>query len=182
MDYNLDWIKKGNTGCNFATLFAKNPEAIGWSRYNVGELPDNFEYGNHIVSIIFPRTFDKELVRAWALKNRFFEEETSKNTTGLRYKTQRGYTSWVQYFGPDSHVTTRRTLFPELILCVNLPMYWYAKVGFAGILHLAHASVRKLSSIKADILWNTSFKTTAKRLGFKPTIKEAAKTTFYEER
>lgn len=30
---NLEWIAKGNTGCVFATLFAKNPDCVGWGFY-----------------------------------------------------------------------------------------------------------------------------------------------------
>ena len=35
-----------------------------------------------------------------------YEDITSKNTIGLRIKTEEGV-SWVQYFGKDSHAKTR---------------------------------------------------------------------------
>lgn len=177
---NLEWIQKGKTGCTFATLFSKKPEAVGWKFYFYKDWKkmnkDNSVQGN-IVSINFPADMNIERVRSWATKYGFFIEETSAETEGLRIKVGEG-TSWVQYFGPDSHVPTRRSPTPMLIYCNKLNKAYYVKVGFKGILHLAHAYYDKISEKVYDLLWERSYKQTCKLLGKKPGIKEAAKTTW----
>lgn len=179
MDANLEYIRKGKTGCVFATMLSKDPEKIGWKRiFN----PENLDIPNgaFIVSLIFQGKNRKQ-VQDWALKNGMFLEETSKNTLGLRYENENGI-SWVQYFGPDSHVKTRKAPVAELLFCVKLPKKYYFKVGFKGVLHLAHASIEHLSKkctpSTLDYIWSACFKQTKKRLGHKPTVKESAKTTY----
>ena len=170
---NLQFIRSGRTGCVFASILARNPEKVGWVRIaNPPKLIIPEEA--FIVSYIFPGK-DKEWVRNWALQEGMFEEVTSSKGVGLRYKN-----SWVQYFGKDSHAKTRQTPHPELLFCVKLPKNFYSKVGFKGVLHLAHASITHLKEGTLDRLWDLCFERTEKILGHKPTIKEAAKTTFYE--
>ena len=177
-DLNLEFIQQGKTGCVFATLLSKDPDKISWKRFVNPEsitIPENAQ----IISYIFPGK-TKEEVTEWALKQGMYIDITSKNTTGLRYKGENGI-SWVQYFGQDSHVPTRQTPNPELLFCVKLPTKQYIKVGFKGVLHLAHASVEHLKEKFLDRYWNASFKATEARIGHKPTILEAAKSTFYHE-
>lgn len=175
MDDNLKWISKGNTGCNFASVFAKNPESIGWVRI-INPITFTIPEGASLLSMIFIGKTKKE-VHQWALDNGFYNEKIADDLTGLRIKL--GNTiSWVQYFGPDSHVSTRRTPHYELLLCVKMPAKYYFKVGFNGILHLAHASIEHIKETVIDKMWETSTKRTFKLLGYKPGIKEAAKTTF----
>lgn len=177
---NLEWIQSGKIGCTFATLFSKNPESIGWmfSIYNE-------EYKFHIpddamlLSVVFP---DKNIsfVKNWCLLNGFYIEEIDNELSGLRYKMKEGI-SWVQYFGEDSHVKTRKAPHSMITMCCRLPVKQYVKVGFNGILHIAHAGVHAISDYVSDKLWSSSFKNTEKQIGHKPTIREAAKTTFYEK-
>lgn len=134
-----------------------------------------------IVAITFPERWSKEFVTEWALSEGFYLESTSDNTTGLRINCPQGK-SWVQYFGPDSHVVTRRAPVPMLMYTQKLNKSYYIKVGFKGILHLAHAWCSSFKESMYDLLWNQSFYQTEKRLGHKPTIIEAAKTTFYNEK
>ena len=118
MDKNLQFIRRGKTGYLFASILAKNPEKIGWKRIlnpTTLEIPEDA----NIVSFIFEGK-DKEYVREWALMNGMYEDITSKNTIGLRIKTEEGV-SWVQYFGKDSHAKTRQTPNAELLFCVKLP-------------------------------------------------------------
>ena len=174
-DQNLQFIKQGKTGCVFATIMARNPEKIGWKRiFN----PETLEVPNDamIVSYVFEGK-TKEQVKQWAIENGMYEDITSKNTTGLRYKCENGV-SWVQYFGSDSHVKTRQTPYAELLFCVKLPKKSYVKVGFKGVLHLAHASIEHIKENTLDTIWNACFNRTKKILGYAPTINEAAKTTF----
>lgn len=130
----------------------------------------------YIVSYIFENKTKEEVLK-WAVDNGMYEDITSKNTTGLRFKGKDNV-SWVQYFGPDSHVKTRQAPIAELLFCVQLPKMYYNKVGFKGILHLAHASIAHIKESALDTIWNSCFERTKKILGYEPTINEAAKTTF----
>ena len=178
MDQNKIWMSNAkNIGCTFAALFAKKPELVGWqTQINPERLvipKDCF-----ILSLQFPY-MDRFDVMTWALKNGFYLENLPDGNTGLRYKIGNNV-AWVQYFGQDSHVKTRRTPVPELMMCFKVSAWTYAKVGFKGVLHLAHASIAMLTPRKADKMWNTSHKQTERSLGFKPTLAEAAKTTYHE--
>lgn len=170
----IDWIKKGNTGCVFATLFAKSPKSVGWNfiEYDNFPFPDSF-----LLSIIFPKHFTKNMVRIWAFNNGFFEESISGDNMGLRIKCKEGI-SWVQYFGVDSHVKTRQAPFPMLMYTQKLNKAYYVKVGFKGVLHLAHAFSDKVKESVYDLLWQRSYRQTKKLLGHSPSINEAAKTTW----
>jgi hypothetical protein len=182
---NQQWIAKGSTGCTFATLFSKTPEVVGWRfltpgqwwhlKYLTDELP-------LIVSIEFNNDgyWNKKTVREWALSQGFYEEETSPDTIGLRIQCKQGV-AWVQYFGPDSHVKTRQSPTPMLLYTNHLGKAYYVKVGFKGILHLAHAWYHKISERVYDLLWERSYQQTKKKIGHAPTIVEAAKTTWKKE-
>lgn len=164
-----------NIGCTFAALFAKKPELVGWQTLinpDVLRIPSDA----FILSLQFP-DMNKALVLNWAINNGFYVEDIDSQNKGLRYRVGSNV-AWVQYFGPDSHVKTRQTPIPELMLCVKLPAKYYFKVGFKGILHLAHASIEGLKISKVHKLWETSFKNTEKSIGHKPTIVEASKTTY----
>jgi len=174
-DKNLKFIRQGKTGCVFASIMARNPDKIGWKRiFNPEKL--TIPEGAYIVSFVFEGK-DKKWVKNWALQNGMYEDITSKNTTGLRYKGKHGV-SWVQYFGQDSHVKTRQTPNAELLFCVKLPKKTYFKVGLKGVLHLAHASIEHIKEKSLDKIWESCHKRTQKILGKKPTVEEAAKTTF----
>lgn len=180
---NREWIASGATGCTFATLFAKEPEVVGWKFYhhNLWMVRNLFQIEDAlIVSIEFPLDWNKEQVRTWALKLNFYEEDTSDKTIGLRINCKEGV-SWVQYFGPDSHVVTRRSPIPMLMYTNKLGKAYYVKVGFKGILHLAHAWYDKISERVYDLLWERSYKQTKKKLGQSPDITQAAKTTWMKK-
>lgn len=171
---NREWIAKGNTGCVFATLFAKSPETVGWKVIDYSEFPCKDAL---LISIVFPEYFTQSMVRIWAFKNGFYEEIVKDNNIGLRIKCKEGV-SWVQYFGKDSHVKTRQAPQPMLMYTQKLGKGFYVKVGFKGILHLAHAFSDSVKENIYDLLWNRSYKQTKKLLGHSPTLKEAAKTTW----
>lgn len=179
LDANKIWASKGNIGCTFASLFSKSPSKIGWETININSKDDKLVIPKpaFILSIQFPTDWNKNMVRDWALLNNFYEEEVSPNLKGLRYKVN-SLVAWVQYFGLDSHVKTRQAPIPELTLCLKLPMKYYWKVGFDGILHVAHASVKGLKDKIVDKLWETSHSNTTKRLGHKAGKNEAGKVTW----
>lgn len=178
---NREWIAKGSTGCTFATLFAKNPQSVGWGFFN----PIQYYYQRQldtlplIVSIEFPNDgyFNKNTVREWALSQDFYLEDTSDNTEGLRIQCKEGV-AWVQYFGPDAHIPTRQSPTPMLLYTNKLGLSYYTKVGFNGILHLAHTWYNKISDRVYDLLWERSYQQTKKKLGKTPDIQSAAKTTW----
>lgn len=172
---NIDWIKSGKIGCVFASALAKDPDKIGW-KFIFAPLVLEIPKDAFILSIVF-KGWDIPSVKEWALENGFYIESVHDMYDGLRIK-QGKFVSWVQYFGPDSHVKTRQSPHPMLSFCCKLPSKYYFKVGFQGILHLAHASVEFVSKKAQDTLWSQSISKTKKELGFSPTIKEAAKTTY----
>lgn len=176
-DQNKKWMSNAkNIGCTFAAFFASRPGLCNWVTL---VSPESFEIPKDasILSLQFPG-MSKHQVSLWALDNDFFVEPIGDGNIGLR-KMIGKHVAWVQYFGPDSHVKTRQTPIPELMLCVKRPALSYVRVGFKGILHLAHASVKYISQTKAHKLWHTSHYQTEKSLGHKPTLKEAAKTTYH---
>lgn len=173
---NLDWFKSGKVGCTFASYFARIPDTIGWKFIISPErlyVPEDC----FLLSIIFPEG-NKELIKLWALGNGFFIEDIANGLHGLRYEFPEGI-SWVQYFGPDADVITRQCPYPMLTMTVKLSAKYYIKVGFKGILHIAHASIKGMSDFVCNRLWDTSLSNTEKQLGYKPTIREAAKTTYH---
>ena len=187
----LKWIQKGNTGCTFATFFSKIPEKIGWKFYT----PDEWLARNlfqiedaHIVSICFPDDWRIDDIRNWTSKSNFYIEtqdigfinSSGKRIVveGLRLPLKQGM-AWVQYFGPDSHVPTRQAPQPMLLYCNKTGISYYWKVGFNGILHLAHAwKEGLLTKKKADTMWDRAHKQTKKKVGHELGLKEAAKTTW----
>lgn len=180
LDDNKKWMQSGKIGCTFAAMFARNPDKINWytTQMNLDMVLslDNIPKDTIILSLQFPNA-DIHSVKEWALKNNFYIENVANDFEGLRYKIDSNV-AWVQYFGPDSHVKTRQAPIPELMFCLKLPPQYYFKVGFKGILHLAHASIQGITSKAADLLYNSSFANTEKRLGHKPTDEQAAKTTY----
>lgn len=177
-DINKEWIGRGNAGCAFAATFAKKPHVVNWVTI-VNPKSLEIPKDAFMISIQFPDK-DKEFVKSWALDNGFFIEDLGEGMEGLRYKNG-NCVSWVQYFGFDSHCKTRQAPIPELLMCCKLPAHYYAKVGFNGVLHVAHASVKSLVKKATDILWDSSHTNTERILGHKPTKHEAAKTTFVNE-
>lgn len=198
---NMEWIAAGNTGCTFATLFARNPESVGWVHCEDHE--NAFTSGINgwggkkpvlVHSIEFPSDWNKKMVREWILgRKSFYEVEVDEECIGLRInmsnvavhdqEINKGkHTSWVQYFGPDSHVVTRQTPNPMLMYTRKLnPLGFVKQVGWNGILHLAHAFGEQMTEKIANVLWKRSYEQVKKKIGHTPTIKEAAKTTWLKK-
>jgi len=173
----LEWLRSGCMGCMFGTVMAKDPEKIGW-HFQVNPKNILFADGCCILSCIFPES-DARGVLAWALDNGFFIEELG-DYIGLRYRIGDNI-AWVQYFGPDSHVATRQSPYPMLTFTVALPSEYYYKVGFTGILHLAHASVKAIGLKARNLLWDRSHKSSRKIIGHELGLAESAKVTFIKQ-
>lgn len=174
----VDWIASGKIGCVFASALVKVRDEILW-HFEVDPEDLFIAKSTFIKSIIFPKG-NIESVREWALKNGFYIEDINDMYEGLRIKIGNSV-AWVQYFGPDSHVLTRQAPYPMLSFTCKITASAYWRVGYHGILHLAHASVRTLTERKQETLWNQSEIKTAQILGHKPTDREAAKVTFLKE-
>lgn len=183
---NLEWIAQGNTGCTFATMFARDPEKVGWVHTTYDKWMEEVNKNPCLISIEFPPDWTVKKVRQWALNTRIFLEEDVDtegfgDAIGLRIKMI-GKKSWVQYFGPDSHVITRRTPAPMLMYTRRLnPLGYFKQVGFNGIFHLAHAFANHLTDKVVDVLWNRSFEQTRKKIGKQLGNAEAAKTTWLKK-
>lgn len=179
LDDNKKWISKGNMGCTFASVFAKNPERCGWKTIHIRKSTDKLIIPEDacILSIQFPHRWSKYTICSWAKRNGFYIEKIEEDLVGLRYDFDFG-TAWVQYFGLDSHVVTRQAPIPELCMKVAKPKDYYHKVGFEGILHMAHASIKGLSKLVTDKLWETSHLKTTEKLGHKAGKEEASKVTW----
>ena len=178
IEEQIKWIESGKIGCVFASALVKQADKIGWN-FVIAEDKLVIPKDTFILSIIFPNSNATE-VRKWALKNRFYIENIDMYE-GLRIKLGTNI-SWVQYFGPDSHVKTRQSPHCMLSFAIKMSVKSYWKVGFNGILHLAHASIKNLTAKKADTLWDQSIKKTAKELGHSPTLNEAAKITWLKQK
>jgi hypothetical protein len=183
---NMEWIAAGNTGCTFATLFSRKPESVGWQHMSMEQyekvLHDHKLATYLLVSIEFPSDWNNKMVREWAKKYKhFFEVDVDSECIGLRIGAGK-ITTWVQYFGPDSHVVTRQTPNPMLMYTRKLnPLGYVKQVGFSGVLHLAHAFGKHLTQKMSDVLWHRSYEQVRKKIGHAPTIKEAAKTTWLKK-
>jgi hypothetical protein len=188
---NLEWIAAGNTGCTFATLFARKPELVGWQHLTLEEFENwEQEYAKALViSVEFPSHWTIRDVRDWALDRKiFYEEEVDEECLGLRIEMKNHLSrrdnkesapAWVQYFGEDSHVPTRQAPNPMLMWTRKInPLGYVKQVGWNGILHLAHAFSSHITQKMADTLWKRSYEQVKKKIGHSPTIKEAAKTTW----
>lgn len=171
----VDWISSGKIGCVFASALVKVRDDIGWE-FQINPPSLNIPKGTFIMSIVFPDG-NIDSVKEWALNNGFYIESINDLYDGLRIK-QGNSISWVQYFGPDSHVITRQAPYPMLSFAVKLSAHSFWRVGFNGILHLAHASIRTLTPRKQETLWRQSEIKTEQILGHKPTDREAAKVTY----
>jgi len=181
IEENIAWIESGKIGCVFASALVKQRARIGWHFYSADwfmrEFEGHFSDKSYIISIVFPGyTIDR--VRDFALnKMGMYIEDIEGMYEGLRIKMGPNV-SWVQYFGPDSHVKTRQSPHPMLSFTIKLPAHVYAKTMVKGIFHLAHASIEHFTAKKAHTLWEQSFAKTKKELGRSPNLAEAAKTTF----
>ena len=189
---NLEWIAAGNTGCTFATLFARKPEQVRWTHIT-HEHYEKSQMTHHVMSLIcsieFPPDWTARMVREWCKKyDAIFEEDNTEEHVRLRYRNKgklmesKASTSWVQYFGPDSHVETRRTPNPMIMYTRKLnPLGFYKQVGFTGILHLAHAFSKHLTDKMVNTLWKRSYEQVKKKLGQSPDLHQAAKVTWLKK-
>lgn len=183
------WIASGKIGCVFASALVKIADKIKWRFTVIGSINDTFNrwdalitHGDvFILSMIFPGMTAQD-VKQWALASGFYIESVDGLYEGLRIKMgdsiETEKVSWVQYFGPDSHVKTRQAPYPMLSFTCKLPSHVYAKTMAVGIMHLAHASIEFLTAKKCDTLWEQSYAKTKKELGHSPSAAEAAKVTF----
>ncbi len=177
IEEQIKWIQSGQIGCIFASALLKYKNEIGWS-FIFEEEYVNLEKDFYIISILFENK-NVNYVKGWALQNNFFIEKINEECEGLRIKIDNSV-AWVQYFGFDSHVATRRSPHSMLMYTNKIPKLneIYNKVGFNGILHLANASIKHFTQKKCDTMWEQSYIKTKKIITHTPTIKEAAKTTF----
>lgn len=193
IDEVIDYISKGNIGCTFAAVAARNPERYDWGFYEVTYMEQPMPKHYHsTVSIIFPDTWKAQDVKVWCLRqgmtevvvtngtwwNRLKRWFTGEKLIGLRYE-QDGYPAYVMYMGQDSHCPTRKTPHPIITFRSKRPLAPFYRVGFSGVLHIAQMFM-DIAQYKMEKLWESSHRN-SKRIVGKPLNEEhAAKTTFKE--
>lgn len=197
IETQLEFYRKGMAGCLFAAHAAKDPSFYEW-RLNVCEFDSNAieELIQSAInapdvstqSIIFPRVVSQEdLLDLLKLLLQIpsiilGQEEEFKNSICLGYRVRVGeLQSWVTGFGNfDFLPKTRQAIFTEIVFrCKPRPNYeWVMKETPEGVIHLADMDMKGISENHFKALWYGSFDNTEKRLGGKPDLQSAAKTTF----
>lgn len=175
IEENIHWIQSGKIGCTFATALIKQRDKIGWKfiEWPILTIPSDA----HVLSIVLPNMSAGSVRDTILGASGFYIESVGKGLEGLRYKAKEGI-SWVQYFGPDSHVKTRQSPHPMLVFTIKHPTHVYAKTMAKGILHLAHASIEFLTGKKCNRFWETSHKRSRDIIGHELGESEGAKVTF----
>ena len=193
----LHFYRTSRAGCAFAAVAAKNPLRYGWIQ--VITAPESEAINSEIqkaisdntittLSLIFPSiTTNKDLVlflqTLRVCPAIFFEHETLYEESvcvGIRVKVGE-IKSWVSGFGNyDFLPETRRTPYTEITFRVKpRPNYkWVMKKSPADVTHLADLDMLGITKATFLRLWSLSLHNTAIRLGHKPDLKSAAKTTY----
>lgn len=197
IETQLDFYKRGAAGCLFAAHAAHDPEGYEW-RLNVCVTnPDEIEQlmqsaittlGVSTQSIIFPTVItEKDLLNFLKVllevpSIHIGQKEKLGNVVCLGYRVKVGdLHSWVTGFGNFGFLPqTRQAVFTEITFRSKpRPNYaWIMKEAPEGIIHLADMDMKGMGENKFKALWYGSFDNTEKRLGSKPDLRSAAKTTF----
>ena len=193
----LKFYRTSKGGCAFAAVAAKDPGKYGWHQVITDAHSDSIDTEIQraihtpdvtTLSLIFPSvTTDEDLISFVEIlrncRNVFFEHETVYEDTicfGIRVKVG-DLKSWVSGFGNYGFLPeTRRTPYTEITFRVKpRPNYkWVMKKSPANVIHLADLDMLGITKATFIRLWELSLQNTAKRLGHKPDLKSAAKTTY----
>ena len=193
----LEFYRKGGSGCLFAAHAAVDPEKFGW-RLAVSEVSQKqietliqLAINNEEVStqsIIFPEACKwnklKELLLILGKIHFIFLEQNEEyeGSVCLGYRLRVGNrTSWILGFGGfDFLPQTRQSLFTEIVFrCKPKPEYRQVmKESDPDILHIAHMDMRDMRENKFKSLWYGSINHTEEILGRASDLRSKAKTTF----
>ena len=199
-----DWHVRGQNGCQFARLVAKDAEVMGWdyvvfgghpqqiSSEIVAELDDQVMDAikrpeTQVLSVLMPEVTDArdavQIMRPLTEHGSFWLERDEMTDDGralyLRYPVEEGIQAWVMAFAPfDFLPNTRRGPFFELAIRVKQKPDWlYHRLNQEpSLAHLADVPLRM-----SDRYWDDRFDSTLRRtrriLGGEPDQVSAAKAT-----
>ena len=193
----LEFFKKGKTGCLFAAYAARDPKRFEW-KFSISDInPGNIEKiiqdaitapDISTQSIIFPTVLTLEnlkyLLRSFSsvpsLSLEQCEEYLGAMCLGYRIKVG-SLTSWVTGFGGfDFLPKTRQSMFTEITFrSKHRPPYeWVMKEAPPNVTHLADMEMKGMNENQFKSLWYGSFAKVEEVLGEKPDLRSASKTTF----
>ncbi|HTI60113.1 hypothetical protein [Mucilaginibacter sp.] len=194
------FFEENKTGCFFAAMVAKAPNAYGWfgeithlsaEAINQAIQKAIIDPGINTISLIFPGVKTQADLAGFLEVLNEVQGITVESQTiydghvCLAYRLKVGkYSSWVTGFGPfDFLPQTRRAPFAGITLRVKpKPVYeWVLKASKETELHLADMDINVLKEIPRatfEQLWKMCFKRVKFILGHDPDLKSAAKTTY----
>lgn len=197
IDAQMEFFRKGKSGCSFAAFAARDPKHFEWHHRVV--LPDQYATVQAIVAeailddevstlaLVFPDVdTDEKLDEILPVLNGdFLFLHHCLNTEAnccFRFRARVGDDeAFVSGFGPFDYMPkTRRTPYTSLIFRVSpRPEYdWYLKPPEQGIIHVADMDMKGLADRTLHRMWRSSFLGTNGILGHEPDDESAAKTTF----
>lgn len=197
VNHQRGFYSRGDAGCIFAKLAAKNPAKYGWD-YQIAPVdPDEIDRLTHkainepevtTLSLLFPtvHTFEqlKNLVETLGRSSNIFLEMDAieENVRCLGFRARVGtLKSWIAGFGPfDFFEHTRQAPYTEMVFRVKpRPAYeWVMKESPSDVIHLADLHMHGLEQKAFVHIWQQTFVHTERILGHPPTLRNAAKTTF----
>jgi len=197
VETQLEFYRKGMAGCLFAAHAAKDPVKYGW-HLSVSEVDEDgiekliqsaiTDSAISTQSIIFPRVItDQDLLNLLMVLQKTLsitleQEEVFENMICLGYRAKIDeLQSRITGFGSfDFLPETRQAVFTEIVFRSKpRPKYKYVmKEAPDGVVHLADMDMQGMGENQFKALWYGSFDNTEKRLGHKPNLCSAAKTTF----
>ena len=194
----LAWYTAKNAGCSFAAYIAKRPDELGWHHAVLNGVDGRISEAIRravedpdcqIISILFPYvTTGEQLVELteqlrfardiWLDQDEVFHGE---RCLGFRANVG-GLTSWISGFAPMEFMPeTRQAPCVELAIRPKpRPHYTVVmKQAPPGVVHLADVNLYGMAKGAAfRSMWDASFRHTERRLGHRPDLRSAAKTTF----
>lgn len=196
VNHQRSFYSRGDAGCIFAKLAARNPAKYGWDLQIATLTPEDIDQLSYdaindpqvtTLSLLFPgiHTYEqlKKLVETLELCTMIFLEMDAidGDVRCLGFRAQVGdLKSWIAGFGPfDFFAQTRQAPYTELVFRVKpRPDYeWVMKESPSDVIHLADMHMHGLHQKAFVHIWNQTFVHTERILGHPPTLKNAAKTT-----
>lgn len=197
IDAQIEFFRRGRSGCTFAAAAARNPLHFEW--HHVVVSPGQYGDIQRIIgeavadqtistlALIFPdidteAKLDDFLPRLCG-DILFLDHKLETNgNCCYRFRAHVGEDqSFVSGFGPfDCMPLTRRTPHTALVFRVSArPDYdWNLKEPTEGIIHVADMDMKGLPDRTLQRMWRSSFLRTAGILTKEPDEESAAKTTF----
>lgn len=197
IDAQVEFFRKGRSGCTFAAYAARDPEFYEWHHVVVGsdaygEIEDIIataiaDENISTLAMVFPEVDSEEKLDGLLpqLNGQILFLHHTLDTDGnrcFRFRARVGADeSNVSGFGPFPWMPlTRQTPYTGLVFRVGpRPDYdWHLKDPVEGIIHVADMDMKGMPDRTLRRMWRSSFLGTAGILTKEPDEESAAKTTF----